>query len=158
ELDRVAPDHPVVLQAVYNHSYLNSAALKAAGIDERTNDPPGGRIEKDAAGKPTGLIRGPGGVAFIAAKIPLKDQEAWLANTRQLVAYLNALGIPAWSDAGGRGMSAKHYQPYRYLAEKGELNARVFWLTIRQPGTPEQVDGVLAEIPQQKPFQGGDYF
>ena len=55
-------------------------------------------------------------------------------------------------------MGAKHYEPYRHLAERGELNIRVFWLTIRQPATPEQVDKVLAEIPQQKPFQGNDYF
>src|SRR5215217_8933992 len=158
ELDAIAPANPVVLQAVYNHSYLNSAALGAARIDGETPDPPGGKIEKDASGKPSGLVRGAGGVAFVAAKIPLKDQEAWLANTRRLIAYLNSLGVTAWSDAGGRGMSAKHYEPYRYLAERGELNARVFWLTIRQPVTPAQVDQVLAEIPQQKPFQGNDYF
>jgi predicted amidohydrolase YtcJ len=158
ELDRIAANNPVVLQAVYNHSYLNSAALRAANIDGSTPDPQGGKIEKDASGKPTGLVRGPGGVAFVAAKIPLKDKEAWLANTRKLVAYLNSLGVTAWADAGGRGMSAKHYEPYRYLAERGELNIRVFWLTIRQPFTPEQVDQVLAEIPQQRPFQGNDYF
>jgi predicted amidohydrolase YtcJ len=158
ELDHIAPDNPVVLQSVYNHSHLNSAALKAAKIDAETPDPPNGKIEKDASGKPTGLVRGPGGVAFVAAKVPLKDQEAWLANTRKLVTYLNSLGITAWGDAGGRGMSARHYEPYRHLAEKGELDVRVFWLTIRQPGTPEQVDRVLQEIAQQKPFQGNDYF
>ena len=158
ELDRIAADNPVVLQSVYNHSFLNTAALKAASIDASTADPQGGQIEKDASGKPTGVVRGPGGVAFAAAKVPLKDREAWLANTRRLVAYLNAMGITAWGDAGGRGMSAKHYEPYRYLSERGELNARVFWLTIRQPATPAQVDQVLTEIPQQKPFQGNDYF
>src|SRR6266851_5713428 len=92
ELDRIAPNNPVVLQAVYNHSYLNTAALVAAKIDGTTPDPQGGKIEKDASGKPTGVVRGPGGVAFVAAKIPLKEQEAWLANTRKLVAYLNSLG------------------------------------------------------------------
>jgi len=158
ELDRIAPDHPVVLQSVYNHSFLNTTALKAANIDASTPDPQGGRIEKGADGRPTGVASGAGGVAFVAAKIPLKDQEAWLANTRKLVRYLNSLGITAWADAGGRGMSAKHYEPYRHLAERGELTARVFWLTIRQPVTPAQVDQVLAEIPQQKPFQGDDYF
>jgi len=158
ELDRIAPHHPVVLQSVYNHSYLNGAALKAANIDERTADPPNGRIEKDATGKLAGVVRGPGGVAFVAAKVPLKDQQAWLANTRKLVAYLNSLGLTAWADAGGRGMTAKHYEPYRYLAERGELDIRVFWLTIRQPATPAAVDKVLAEIPTLKPFQGNDYF
>src|SRR5436305_8575631 len=71
ELDRIAPRNPAVLQSVYNHSYLNSAALSAAGIDERTPDPAGGRIEKDPAGNITGLVDGAGGVAFVAAKIPL---------------------------------------------------------------------------------------
>jgi predicted amidohydrolase YtcJ len=158
ELDRIAPNHPVVLQAVYNHSYLNSVALVAAKIDAATADPPGARIEKDASGKPTGLVRGAGGVAFVAARIPLENQEAWLANTRKLVAYLNSLGITTWLDAGGRGMGAKHYEPYKHLADRGELNVRLFWTTIRQPATPAQVDAVIVEIRELKPFQGSDTF
>ena len=158
ELDRIAPGNPVVLQAVYNQSYLNSAALKAAGIDAATPDPRGGRIEKDPGGKPTGVVRNAGGVAFVAAKIPLPDRETWPANVRKFVAELNAMGITAWYDAGGRGMSERHYEAYRTLADRGELNARAFWTTIRQPTTPEQVDKVLAEIAQQTSFQGSDYF
>jgi predicted amidohydrolase YtcJ len=145
ELDRIAPNNPVVLQAIYVHSYLNTAALKAANIDAATPDPQNGRIEKDAGGRLTGVVRGAGGVAFVAAKIPLKDKDAWLANTRKLVTYLNAMGV-------------KHYEPYKHLADRGELDIRVFWTTIRQPATPAQVDAVLAEIPQLKPFQGNDYF
>jgi predicted amidohydrolase YtcJ len=158
ELDGIAPTNPVVLQSIYNHSYLNNAALKAANIDENTPDPQGGRIEKNAHGKPTGIVRNASGVAFVAAKIPLPDKEKWLENTRKLVADLNQMGLTAWLDAGGRGMSAEHYESYRYLAERRELNARAFWTTIRQPANPEQVDKVLAEIAQQKPFQGNDYF
>ncbi len=158
ELDQIAPDNPVVLQAVYIHAYLNTAALKAAGIDEKTPDPQNGRIEKDASGKPTGVVRGAGGVAFVAARIPKVAGDEWLVNTRKLVAELNSMGVTAWLDAGGRGMSAAHYEPYRVLAERGELNARVFWTTIRQPTTPEQMDKVVAEIPNLKPFQGNDYF
>jgi predicted amidohydrolase YtcJ len=158
ELDRLAPRNPVVLQAIYNHSYLNTAALRAAGIGRDTPNPRGGTIEKDAAGNPSGLVQGPGGVAFVAAKIPLADDEHWLATIRRYVAYLNSLGITAWYDAGGRGVTEKHYALYRKLAERGELNARVFWTTIRQPATPAEVDQVLKEIAQQKPFQGNDYF
>jgi predicted amidohydrolase YtcJ len=158
ELDRIAPDNPVVLQAVYIRSYLNSTALKAAGIDATTPDPRGGAIEKDAAGAPTGVVSGAGGVAFVAAKIPLPDKEQWLANVRKYVTGLNAMGLTAWYDAGGRGVDSRHYDAYRTLAERGELNARAFWTTIRQPATPEQVDKVLAEIQQATPFQGSDYF
>src|SRR5258705_8504879 len=118
ELDRIAPDNPVVLQAVYIHSYLNSAALKAAGIDASTPDPRGGTIEKDSAGRPTGVVRGAGGVAFVAAKIPLPDKEQWLANVRKYVAGLNAMGITAWYDAGGRGVDERHYAAYRELPQR----------------------------------------
>ena len=124
ELDRIAPDNPVVLQAIYVHSYLNTAALKAAKIDEKTPDPPGGKIDKNASGRPTGVVYGAGGVAFVAAKIPLPDREKWIENTRMLVSDLNAMGLTAWLDAGGRGMSAEHYESYKYLAGRGELNAR----------------------------------
>ena len=158
ELDAIAPNNPVVLQSIYRHSYLNSTALKMAKIDDSTPNPPGGTIEKDAAGKITGVVRGAGGVAFVAGKVPLKDRDAWLDNTRKLATYLNSLGITAWGDAGGRGMGPKHYQPYQDLADRDELNVRVFWTTIRQPVNTAEVDKVLLEIPSLKPFQGNDYF
>jgi predicted amidohydrolase YtcJ len=158
ELDAIAPNHPVVLQAIYLHSTLNTAALRAAKIDATTANPPGGTIEKDADGQITGMVRGAGGVAFVAARIPLKDRDAWLANTRKLVRELSSMGLTGWMDAGGRGMTARHYEPYAELARRDELDVRVFWTTIRQPATPEQVDKVVAEIPTLRPFQGNDYF
>jgi predicted amidohydrolase YtcJ len=158
ELDRIAPNNPVVLQAVYNHSYLNSAAMKLSKVDEKTPNPPGGTIEKDASGKPTGLIGGAGGVAFSAAQVPLPDREKWIENTKKLVNDLNTMGVTTWLDAGGRGMSAEHYNSYKYLSERGELHARAFWTTIRQAANAAEADRVIAEIPQMKPFQGNDYF
>ena len=158
ELDRMAPNNPVAIQAVYNHTYLNTAGLKAAKIDETTADPVNGKIEKDATGKLTGMVRGAGGVAFVAARVPLPEQAEWLDNTRHLMAELNAMGITGWLDAGGRGMGPKHYEPYKYLADRGELNARAFWTTIQQPATPDQVDKVLQVIAKEKPFQGNDFF
>jgi predicted amidohydrolase YtcJ len=148
----------VALQAVYNHSYLNNAAMKLAKIDEKTPNPPGGTIEKDASGKPTGVVRGAGGVAFTAAQVPLPDRETWIENTKKLAADLNAMGITTWLDAGGRGMSPAHYESYKYLSERGELNVRAFWTTIRQAANAAEAERVIAEIPQMKPFQGNDYF
>src|SRR5882724_5053109 len=158
ELDRIAPNNPVAIQAVYNHTYLNSVGLAAAKIDASTADPAGGTIAKDGNGKPTGLVRGAGGVAFVAARVPLESEAVWLANTRKLVSNLNTMGVTAWLDAGGRGMGAKHYEPYKFLADRVELNIRVFWTTIRQAATPAQVDAVITEISKLKPFQGNDYF
>src|SRR3974390_3039697 len=158
ELDAIAPNNPVALQSVYNHTVLNSSGLKAANIDANTADPPGGKIERDANGQPSGLVTGGGGVAFVAAKIPLKNFDTWLGYTRQLVTMLNSLGITAWLDAGGRGMGDKHYEPYRTLAAKDELNIRAFYTVIRMPGPPAQLDVAIAEVKQLVPFQGNDYF
>ncbi len=57
-LDEITGDRPMFVGAVDGHSgWANSAALKATGIDASTKDPEGGRIERDAAGNPTGLLR-----------------------------------------------------------------------------------------------------
>ncbi|HUQ17285.1 MAG TPA: amidohydrolase [Candidatus Saccharimonadales bacterium] len=57
ELDGVAGHRPVLLRGIGKHVVAaNSAALAAAGIDRETADPPGGRIERDDAGEPTGVL------------------------------------------------------------------------------------------------------
>jgi predicted amidohydrolase YtcJ len=56
-LDAVAGDRPVALQSHDMHAlWVNSAALRTAGIDEHTADPPDGQVVRDAAGRPTGLL------------------------------------------------------------------------------------------------------
>lgn len=57
ELDLAAPGRPVVLRGIGKHVVAaSSVALAAAGIDAGTADPPGGRIERDADGQPTGIL------------------------------------------------------------------------------------------------------
>jgi predicted amidohydrolase YtcJ len=56
-LDRAAPGRAVALVRVDGHAtWASSAALRAADITRRTADPAGGRIERDGAGEPTGLL------------------------------------------------------------------------------------------------------
>jgi predicted amidohydrolase YtcJ len=56
-LDKIFSDQPVVLESKDCHAvWANSAALKKAGIDKNTNDPKGGKIERDANGEPNGII------------------------------------------------------------------------------------------------------
>lgn len=57
-LDKVTGDRPAYFDDVDGHSgWANSAAMKAAGIDASTKDPEGGRIDRDAQGNPTGMLR-----------------------------------------------------------------------------------------------------
>ena len=81
-LDAVAPKHPVVLQAWTGHGLvLNSAALTAIGLDDRSEDPLGGRLERDRAGRLTGLLEEYadfGGWRSLAARYPDSVQVAAL--------------------------------------------------------------------------------
>ena len=58
ELDEIVPNHPVLLKRVCRHALVaNTRALKAASIDEHTENPSGGVIEKDEYGKPNGILK-----------------------------------------------------------------------------------------------------
>ena len=57
DLDEPSAGRPVVLTRVCGHMCVaNSRALALAGVDASTPDPPGGRIERDPSGEPTGLL------------------------------------------------------------------------------------------------------
>ncbi|MHB1930042.1 MAG: amidohydrolase [Acidimicrobiales bacterium] len=58
DIDAVAPANPVLIGHVSGHYALaNSAAIRASHVGPETPDPPGGRIDRDAAGRPTGVFR-----------------------------------------------------------------------------------------------------
>ena len=59
DLDRIAPNNPVLMAKADGHTiWVNSEALRIAGITAQTPDPPGGRIERHPDnGEPNGLIR-----------------------------------------------------------------------------------------------------
>jgi predicted amidohydrolase YtcJ len=70
DLDRAEAERPVILRGIGKHVVAaNSAALAAAGIDRTTTDPPGGRIERDPDGEPTGVLHE-------AAKLRLDQSHA----------------------------------------------------------------------------------
>ncbi len=56
EINAAAPDTPVFILHLYARALLNRAALKVLGISKDTPNPPGGVIEKDARGQPTGML------------------------------------------------------------------------------------------------------
>src|SRR5262245_57421437 len=56
ELNAAAPDTPVFVLNLYALALLNRAALRAVGYDRNTPNPPGGEIQRDGAGNPTGML------------------------------------------------------------------------------------------------------
>ena len=56
ELNNAAPETPVFILRLYDRALLNRAALRAVGYTKDTPDPPGGLIERDKRGEPTGML------------------------------------------------------------------------------------------------------
>lgn len=158
ELDRISPSNPVVAQLIYFRIYTNSTGLKALGIDARTPDPRGGKIEKDAAGEPTGVLNGGGAVSSTLAKLGVTDTGQMVNNAKALMHDLNKVGITAFQDMGGRGFNTRQIEPFATLAKNHQMTVRVFYNVWLEPGSAAEVDVVLDKIKEMKPFQGDDWF
>src|ERR1700676_2434795 len=101
EINAAAPDTPVFVLHLYARAMLNAAALRAVGYTRDTPDPPGGAIERDAHGNPTGmLIAKPSALILYAtlAKGPRLPFEYQLNSTRHFMHELNRLGITSVID------------------------------------------------------------
>jgi predicted amidohydrolase YtcJ len=76
DLDAVTDGHPAMLGRTDGHiAVANTAALKAAGITDATPDPPGGKIDRDAQGHATGILREDSAMALVDEKIPPPSYE-----------------------------------------------------------------------------------
>jgi len=80
ELDRVAPENPVLVKRGGHNDICNSLALKLGGISRDTPDPPGGKIFRDADGEPTGLLQETPAFASVEAAMPPPSFEEQLEN------------------------------------------------------------------------------
>jgi predicted amidohydrolase YtcJ len=98
ELDRAAGGRPVVLRGIGKHVVAaSSAALAAASIDRSTDDPPGGRIERDEAGEPTGILHETAKLRLDTSRadtvVPPRSAGERRAAVRDAVADLHRAGI-----------------------------------------------------------------
>jgi predicted amidohydrolase YtcJ len=125
ELDAVAPDRPVYVQALYDLAVLNSAAVRDVGLDDWPDDLPGGTVERDPiTGRATGVVRGTGAFNRVLAAMPAPGPAARRASTRAMLADLNALGLTGVLDPGGFGMAPERYDTLFDLWRAGELTVR----------------------------------
>jgi predicted amidohydrolase YtcJ len=151
ELDKVAPNHPVFLQASYYEAYLNSRALEALGIDQNPN---ANGVVKDAAGRPTGRISEEG-FRGLVNKLPTAEGADLEGSSLGMIEHVNRSGLTTF---GSAGCEADVLRMYRRWADQGRLNIRVFCITSPGGGgNPDGVTQLLPRIAQMKLFQGDNY-
>lgn len=122
DLDRIAPDHPVYLGAKSGHAaWVNSQAMRLAGITAQTPDPAGGSFQRDAAGQPTGLLLEAPAMLAVWNRVPRPapaQVAEWMAEAQQKAWAAGLTGIHDYDDPSC--MVA-----LQLLREQGRLGLRV---------------------------------
>ena len=136
EINTAAPDTPVFVLQNYGLAYLNKAALNTLGFDKTTPNPPGGLVQRDAHGNPTGLLVAEPSAAILystlalAPKLPVEDQ---INSSRHYMREMNRLGITSVIDAGGGGQNyPDDYKVIQKLHDDGELTVRIAYNLFAQ--------------------------
>ncbi|HHU09984.1 MAG TPA: amidohydrolase [Intrasporangiaceae bacterium] len=126
-LDAVVADRPVFLANRDGHgAWVNSVALRLAGIDRDTPDPADGRIERDVAGEPTGCLH-EGAMTLVNRLLPPTSADEMRQALLLGQKYLHSCGVTGWQDAivGAYGDAGDPAAAYLAAARDGELTGRV---------------------------------
>ena len=159
ELNAAAPDTPVFILHLYDRALLNRAALRAVGYTKDTPDPPGGEIQRDKAGHPTGLLLARPNALILYATLamgPRLPAEYQLNSTRHFMRELNRLGITSVIDAGGGFQNyPEDYRIIEQLHAEGQLTVRIAYNLFTQKKGEELADFQRWSA-MVKPGQGDD--
>ncbi|WP_151478713.1 amidohydrolase [Streptomyces albicerus] len=157
DLDEAAPHNPVCLTDFSAHMvWANSAALRACGIDAATEPPPGGVIDLDDDGEPTGILR-EAAQRLVQAALPSPTIAQRRQAIRGVVTELHSRGITSYTEPGlgpggagtlFGGLSTDNWTAYAELVASGQLDARVSVLLLPAPmgGSADDVRKGLAEL------------
>jgi predicted amidohydrolase YtcJ len=141
DIDRAVKDRPVFLARADGHAAVgNSAALALAHIDRNTQDPPGGKILRDAAGEPTGMLVD-NALDLMSSKLPPPSKALKREALERAVALYASRG---WTGIHNMSVRGEDLTILRTLAAQGNLSVRVDNYMV-----PEDAEPVLTNGPSQ---------
>jgi predicted amidohydrolase YtcJ len=121
-IDAATPLNPVLLyNAKPDTAFVNSVALKLAGITAKSADPPGGEIVRRADGEPTGVIKG-SAIGLVSRLVPPDHTRRWDELAAAASNYAASLGVTSVQDTHSDDMAAV----YLKLEAAGKLKTRVY--------------------------------
>src|SRR5689334_3381560 len=147
ELIAAAPNNPVYVQLGYGWAMMTPRALEALKIASDTDLPRGAKLEKDSAGKPSGVVTGNMVPVFDLLPKPTFDEQ--VEGTKEFFTELNRLGLTGVVDPGGNNVTPDSYQALFKVWRDGELTLRVVYsLCGMTPGHEfEEYKNYLAMMP-----------
>jgi len=121
QLDQITGDHPAFLTSKSLHAaWVNSKALKMANISSSSPDPPGGEIQRDKNGVPTGILL-ESAVDLIQKLIPPPTPDELARQLEQLQTYFWQMGLTSVHDFDGD----LSYAALKILYESNSLSLRI---------------------------------
>lgn len=124
ELDRFSSDKPVILERADGHAVVvNSLALELAGISSESNDPHGGRIEKDKNGEPTGMLIDKA-TSLVEKLIPKTTKQE---DKRDLKAGIDSNVSLGWTQVQIAGGTFSDIEILEEIKKEGNLLQRVYF-------------------------------
>ena len=121
ELDAIAPDHPVFLTAKSLHAaWVNTAALRLAGVTNETPDPYGGLLGRDPQGRLTGILL-ESAMLLVSRVLPETSVAAVAQAFREVQPILWQMGLTGVHDYDQR----RCFSALQELHAQGELRLRV---------------------------------
>jgi predicted amidohydrolase YtcJ len=161
EINAAAPDTPVFILHLYCRAQLNKAALSACGYTRDTPNPPGGEIQRDRNGDPTGLLIARPNATILYATLgkgPKLPYEHQVNSTRHFMSELNRLGLTSIIDAGGGFQNyPDDYAVIDDLHKRGELTLRIAYNLFTQKPKDEKSD-FTRWIDMTAPGRGDDFY
>lgn len=122
-LSRAVPNHPVVITRVDGHAILaNARAMELAGVTAATPDPAGGRIERDASGRPTGVFVD-NAEGLISRVVPRATAEQTRRRVIAAAEEAHRWGLTSFHDAGASRATIDEIES---LALRGDIALRTY--------------------------------
>ena len=154
ELDKAAPDNPLLIGRLFGGSLANTKAMELGGITQGTFQPQRGEIERDGSGRPTGYLKN-GAEYMVSSIVPMyagagidpleEDMKAIIRSTSEYIKW----GITTILDPG---VSLRHMKAFHHTSKAGLLPLRVAMMPAWYGLSPHHID--KAEIRELIPRLG----
>ena len=164
-IDDVTQDHPALLWRLDGHMALaNAMAMKLAGIDRNTKDVPGGEIERDKDGNPTGILKD-AATALVEKAMPALSPEeqdhAMEAAMREATAH-GITSVQNMADTSEDRGQPDNFREFQKMERAGKLTVRIYesmpvrdWKTVADLGIVAPFGRSQLRIGNLKAFADG---
>ena len=148
-LDVLKTKRPILVASSFGHtSLVNSRALRIAGLSAKTVDPLGGKVGRDAAGNPSGILED-AAQEIVAKNLPAATPADNVKAAKAALDALRKQGVTTFLDAAAETPSLKAFAA---VQRAGKLTARAHFavlITPPQGRDPRQAVAMVKSLAQR---------